>query len=248
MIPLPRTRRPKRPNLLLGAALAWAGVMGTAWILDARRRERRSRAMHRTLVELLLNALTADDPSTGRHSRRVADLSYALAAARGLRGRDMARLRVAALFHDLGKMDDRLGDIVRAPRRLTPGEREEMEEHPQESAQIVGPLEKLHPGIGRVVAAHHERWDGRGYPDGLAGEAIPLEARIIAIADVFDALSQPRRYHGARPVDEVLRELRRSAGTQFDPELVELAETPTVLERWRAIADGGRRAESAAGE
>jgi putative nucleotidyltransferase with HDIG domain len=241
-----RTRGLSPQTLLLGTAVASAGAVGAAWMLDARRRERQSRSMHRALVELLLNALTADDPSTGRHSRRVADLSYALGAARGLRGREMARLRVAALFHDLGKMEDRFEEIVRAPRRLTPGERQEMEGHPAESAHILGPLEKLHPGIARIVAAHHERWDGGGYPDGLAGRAIPLEARIIAIADVFDALSQPRSYHEPRPVEEVLAELRRSAGTQFDPALVTLAATPTVLDRWRAIAEGGRRAESAA--
>jgi putative nucleotidyltransferase with HDIG domain len=224
---------------LAEAAIASAGVVGAAWWVDARRRGRDARRMHRSLVDLLLNALTADDASTGRHSRRVADLSYALAAARGYRRADLARLRVAALLHDLGKMDDRFFDIVRSARKLTPEQRTEMEQHPRESAHILVPLEKLHPGIGRIVACHHERWDGRGYPAGLEGAAIPEEARIIAIADVFDALSQRRSYHEPMPVEDVLEELARSAGSQFDPELVALSQTRPVLQRWRAIAQEG---------
>ncbi|MDB4951063.1 MAG: metal-dependent phosphohydrolase region [Gemmatimonadetes bacterium] len=230
---------------ITGAALALAGALGAAWAVDARRRGKEARSMHRTLVDLLLNALTADDPSTARHSRRVADLSYALAAVCGMRGREMATLRVAALLHDLGKMDDRFEEMVRSSERLTPAQRREMEDHPHESAHIIGPLEKLHPGIGRIVASHHERWDGTGYPAGLRGEQIPREARIISVADVFDALSQPRSYHDALPVGEVLAKLRESAGTQFDPELVALAGTPSVMERWSAIARDGLRCEKA---
>ncbi|HET6764771.1 MAG TPA: HD domain-containing phosphohydrolase, partial [Longimicrobiaceae bacterium] len=205
---------------LLWAGLASGGMVALGWGVDARRRARETRRMHRTLVDLLLNALTADDAPTARHSRRVADLSYALAGACGYRGADLSRLRVAALMHDLGKLDDRFFDILRSGRKLTDAQRAEMEKHPRESAHILGPLEKLHPGITAVVAAHHERWDGEGYPAGLAGDAIPREARIIAIADVFDALSQRRTYHEPMPVDDVLEELARSAGTQFDPQLV----------------------------
>jgi putative nucleotidyltransferase with HDIG domain len=231
---------------LLGAAAASAGVVGAAWALDARRRERRSRRVHRTLVDVLLNALNADDAATARHSRRVADLSYVLGAARGLRKAALARLRVAALLHDLGKMDDRFEEMLRSGGRLTDEQRAEMEDHPHESAHILGPLERLHPGIGRIVASHHERWDGQGYPAGLAGGDIPEEARIIAVADVFDALSQRRTYHEPRPVEEVLEELKRSAGTQFDPELAALSQTRPVLESWRRIAWQGLEDEKEA--
>jgi putative nucleotidyltransferase with HDIG domain len=238
-----RTRTEPTWALLLGAAAAAAGVVGAAWALDARRRERRGRRVHRTLVDVLLNALNADDSATARHSRRVADLSYVLAGACGMRRRNLARLRVAALMHDLGKIDDRFTEMVESGARLTDEQRAEMEEHPHESAHILGPLDRLHPGIARIVASHHERWDGRGYPNGLAGEDIPVEARIIAIADVFDALSQRRTYHEPMPVEEVIEELKRSAGTQFDPHMVAVSQTRPVLDEWRRIAAEGCETE-----
>ncbi|HET7460434.1 MAG TPA: HD domain-containing phosphohydrolase [Longimicrobium sp.] len=225
---------------LAAVALASAGLVGTAWLLDALRRDREMRLVHRRLVDLLLNVLTADDPATARHSRRVADLSFALAQACGrLSRREMATLRMGALLHDMGKIDDRFFTIVHSRKRLNPEQRAEIKHHPDQSAAILRPLEELHPGIMRIVSSHHECWDGSGYPCGLAGEDIPLAARVITLADVFDAMTQPRTYKEPMPLEEAVEKLDEGSGRQFDPHLVELIENGGVLQRWTEIARRG---------
>lgn len=229
---------------LLGAALGAAALVGAAWILDARARQRQTRRIHRTLVELLLNSLTAGDPATARHSRRVADLGFVLARRLRMGRRERATLRVAALLHDMGKIDDRFFDIVHSHGPLTPEQRAEIKNHPHESAHILGPLEAIHPGIRAIVEYHHECWDGSGYPRGLSGESIPLGARVVALADVFDALTQPRTYRDATPVEEVLERIRQGSGTQFDPGLVALLEDPWVRAEWSRVARQGQGEEA----
>jgi putative nucleotidyltransferase with HDIG domain len=220
---------------LTGAVLG-AAVVGAAWAVDAARRRKAMHMLHRRTVELLLNAINADDPVTARHCRRVADLSYALAEAAGLKGRALRTLRVAALLHDMGKIDDRFFHIVHSRRPLTDQQRTEIEHHPHESAHILAPLEGEHPGLRDVVCSHHESWDGRGYPRGLKGERIPVGARIIALADAFDAMTQPRKYRPAMEVEEALEELCEGAGTQFDPRLSAIAAASPVREQWAEIA------------
>lgn len=230
----------RREVTLAGAALAAAGAMGVAWLADAMRRENATRRMHRQVVDLLLNALTADDPVTARHSRRVADLAFALGAASGRLDRaQMATLRVGALLHDMGKIDDRFFVIVHSRKPLSAEQRAQIKHHPHESARILRPLEEMHPGLMKIVSSHHECWDGSGYPEGIAGEEIPLAARIIALADVFDAMTQPRSYKDAMPVEEALERLDEGCARQFDPHLVELIEHEPVLDRWIAIAHAG---------
>ena len=219
------------------AALVGAGTMAVAWALDAARRRRGLHRLHRRTVDLLLNALTAEDPVTARHSRRVADLSYALGEAAGMRGRDLRVLRVAALLHDMGKIDDRFFHIVHSRRPLSEEQRREIRGHPHESAHILAPLEGEHPGLRQIVSAHHECWDGSGYPEGLAGEAIPLASRVIALADAFDAMTQPRKYRPAKPAGEAIDELCEGAGAQFDPRLAELVAAPPVRDEWNEIAE-----------
>ena len=218
------------------AAAAAAGVVGLAWMLDAARRDRVTRRLHREMVDLLLNALYAGDPVTARHSRRVADLSYALAEAAGMRGRALRTLRMAALLHDMGKIDDRFFHIVHSRAPLTGEQRAEIKHHPHESAHILAPLEDEHPGITEIVSSHHESWDGGGYPRGLRETRIPLGARIIALADAFDAMTQPRKYRDGMPVEQALGELRGGAGCQFDPGLVELICSPPVRGAWEKVA------------
>lgn len=234
--------------LVVGTALATAGLVGAAWWEDARRRKRHASRLHRTTVDLLLNALSAGDPVTARHSRRVADLADAAAAAYHLGRSRHATLRVAALMHDLGKIDDRFFPILHSCDPLSKEERQKIEEHPHEGADILRPLERIHPGISEIVEAHHECWDGEGYPRGLKGEEIPLPARIISVADVFDALTQPRSYHEPLPVDEAIEKIRASAGTRFDPAVVEGVRAPRVMERWRRIARRGREEERERGD
>jgi putative nucleotidyltransferase with HDIG domain len=241
---MPKHENGTHPLALAGVALASAGLVAAGWAMDAVRRERESRDVHRRLVDLLLNALTADDPVTARHSRRVADLSWSLALATGKLSRDaLATLRVAALLHDMGKIDDRFFLIVHSRKRLSDDQRAKIKHHPHLSASILEPLEEMHPGIQHIVSSHHECWDGSGYPCGLVGEGIPLEARIITLADVFDAMTQPRKYKDPMPVEEAIEKLDEGSGRQFDPNLVELIETEPLLSQWTEIAREGLRDE-----
>lgn len=233
-----------RPPVPPPHSSAAAALVAAAWAFDAWRRGRTISRLHRTLVELLLNALHSGDPETERHSRRVADLTDILAATYGLGRRAHARLRVASLLHDVGKMDDRLFEIVHSCETLSPAERREIERHPCEGADIIRPLEQIHPGITAIVASHHECWNGEGYPEGKMGSEIPLEARILSVADVFDAMTQPRNYHEPYGVDEAMERIRRSAGERFDPEVVRRIARPEVKERWALIAALGRLEES----
>ena len=231
---------------MAAAAMVAAGVMGIAWMVEASARRNSTRMMHRRMVELALNALSAGDPVTARHSRRVADLSYALGQACGMSRRELRTLRVAALLHDMGKIDDRFFHIVHSRKRLSAKERAEIKSHPHESAHILAPLEAMHPGIRAIVSSHHECWDGSGYPCGLKGDEIPLGARIISMSDAFDAMTQPRKYRDAMPLKKAVAELCKGAGSQFDPGLVKLVHTPEVRERWGAIAKRDLFAENSA--
>lgn len=235
-------RAPGAPPYLLGAGAVLAGLAAGWEAGRATMRPERDQ-LHRALVELLLNALSAGDVPTARHSRRVADLTDALADTYHITGPRRARLRLAALLHDMGKIDDQFFDIVHSRSRLSPEERRKIKHHPHESAYILEPLEKIHPGIMEIVSSHHESWDGSGYPKGCRGEEILLGARIITVADVFDALTQRRRYREPMAVEAALEELREGAGTRFDPEVVARVERPRVLARWRQIVREGREEE-----
>jgi putative nucleotidyltransferase with HDIG domain len=228
--------------------MASAGLVGIGWMLDVARRRRETGRLHRGMVDSLLNALYAGDPVTARHSRRVADLSYALAEAVGMRGHALHTLRVAALLHDMGKIDDRFFHIVHSRTPLTPEQRAEIKNHPHESAHILTPLETEHPGITEIVSTHHECWDGSGYPHGLHDLDIPLEARIIAVADAFDAMTQPRKYRDAMPFEKALQALREGSGTQFDPTLVDLAEVDPVRSVWEEVVERDLFAERCAAD
>jgi putative nucleotidyltransferase with HDIG domain len=228
-----------------GRALSRGALAAGTWRWSARRRAARDTALHRVLVELLLNTLSAGDASTERHSRRVADLADALHATYDPTPAARTTLRLGALLHDMGKIDDRFFAIVHGRERLTTAQRAEMTGHPAESARILEPLEPFHPGLLDIVRSHHERWDGNGYPHGLTGPAIPLAARVVSAADVFDAITQPRGYKPGRPFEEGLEGIRRESGALFDPDVATRVRRPEVVARWRDIFERGRVDEAA---
>lgn len=163
-------------------------------------------------------AVEAKDRYTAGHGLRVTLVSILIGQELGLSQRALDVLRQAATFHDIGKIA--VPDLVlRKPGRLTDAEFEAMKVHPVEGARICSKLESLRPAVP-LVRSHHERMDGRGYPDGLVGRQIPLGARIIAVADAWDAITSDRPYRRGQPAFVALEEIRRCTGAQFDPIVV----------------------------
>jgi putative nucleotidyltransferase with HDIG domain len=148
----------------------------------------------------------------------------------GCREEEIQDIRWGALLHDIGKIGVPDG-ILRKPGALTDEEWGTMRQHPVIGEQILLPVERMQ-GVARIVRHHHEKWDGTGYPDGLRGEAIPLGARILAAVDAYGAITDERPYKQARSHEDGIHELRRCAGQQFDPEIVDAF--CRVLERTRA--------------
>jgi ribonuclease P protein subunit RPR2 len=183
-----------------------------------RSRARQLRASYTATVRALSNAVDARDAYTGKHAERVT--AYGLEIARMLRPPlSEPELEFGFLLHDIGKVA--VPDaILYKPGPLTEGERALMNQHPVIGAQIIAGIQFL-GGAVSVVRSHHERWDGRGYPDGLAGEEIPLAARVFAVADVLDALTSDRPYRPASPLDVARKMIVAGSGTQFDPRVVE---------------------------
>jgi HD-GYP domain-containing protein (c-di-GMP phosphodiesterase class II)/putative methionine-R-sulfoxide reductase with GAF domain len=171
-------------------------------------------------VEALANALEAQDEYTEDHCRALAQMSIAVGTVMGMEADRLKVLELGALFHDIGKIGVP-SEIIRKPGPLTAGERKEMNRHPAIGDQILAPVRFLQP-IRPIIRASHERWDGHGYPDGLAGEDIPLESRIVFVCDAFHAMTTDRPYRAALPEREAIRRLRLAAGTQFDPQVVEV--------------------------
>lgn len=172
--------------------------------------------VNRELLELMVKAIEARDPYTSGHSRRVAHYSKLIARAIGLGSHDVERIGIAALLHDVGKIHEVYAPILRKPDRLTPDEWAVMQTHPIKSAELVATVSHL-KDIVAPVRHHHENWDGTGYPDGLAGEEIPLAARVVLFADTIDAMTTDRPYRKALSEAQVRAELAKCRGKQFDP-------------------------------
>ncbi|MDB4875484.1 MAG: metal-dependent phosphohydrolase region [Gemmatimonadetes bacterium] len=182
-------------------------------------------------LETLLNAIEANDPDTGMHVRRVAAYAMIIAEAAGLDEHRQHAVERVALFHDIGKIHEALFDIVHEPNKLTAAERRAIATHPARGAQVLAPLKAFYPELPAGVLAHHERWDGKGYPRGLRGRRIPLEARIVTIADTFDAVAHTRRYRRGTGVEKAFEVIAEGRATQFDPELVDVMLLPPVKEQ-----------------
>jgi putative nucleotidyltransferase with HDIG domain len=172
------------------------------------------------LVRTLVRALDARDAYTSGHSERLAEWCESTARLLGCNDDDEIQLiRWGALLHDIGKIA--IPDaILRKPAGLTDDEWAIMHEHPITGEEILKPVDRMR-AVSQVLRHHHERWDGTGYPDGLRGDAIPLSARILAVVDAYSAIRDDRPYKAARTHDEAVLELRRSAGAQFDPRVVD---------------------------
>jgi HD-GYP domain-containing protein (c-di-GMP phosphodiesterase class II) len=182
-------------------------------------------------LESLLKAIDANDPDTGAHVRRVAAYSLVLADAAGLSEHEKRSVERIALFHDIGKIHEALFDIIHDRKKLTPAERQLILTHPQRGADVLAPLAGFYPDLPEGVLSHHERWDGSGYPRHLKGRRIPLSARLVAIADTFDAITHRRRYRDRRSSEKARQVILEGRGTQFDPDLADLFLLPPVFAR-----------------
>lgn len=189
----------------------------------------------------LSRAIEFRDGGTGEHISRVATVSRLIAEGLGCAPEFCRTIYLAAPLHDVGKVG--IPDAILAkPGRLTDGEMASMRGHVVLGQRILAGAESSLVQLAeRIVASHHERWDGKGYPEGLAGEKIPLEGRIVAVADVFDALCSPRPYKSGWPIAEARDEINRCAGGHFDPRVV-----AAFNARWNDILPLYRPAESAA--
>ena len=160
------------------------------------------------------------DPYTSGHSQRVSRYARIIAKAVGLSSKEIARIEIAGMLHDVGKIHEIFAPILSKPGRLTPEERGIMELHPIKSAELVANLSEF-ADIIPAVRHHHENWDGSGYPDRLAGREIPIGSRIIMFADTIDAMTTDRPYRKALTEVEVRTELQKYKGTQFDPYILD---------------------------
>jgi len=169
-----------------------------------------------SIITVLAQAVELRDDYTGGHTNRVSRYAEMLGRQLNVSSIDLRWIRLGTPLHDIGKIgiDDA---ILRKPGPLTPGEFKIMQAHTVKGAAILGAIPDLAPVIP-IVRSHHERWDGKGYPDGLAGEAIPRLARIVAVADTFDAMTSDRSYRKGMAAEVAFAEVEKQSGKQFDPE------------------------------
>ena len=172
------------------------------------------------IVRTLSGAIDAKDAYTNGHSTRVADYSKEIARRKGLSEESQNDIYMMGLLHDVGKIG--IPDaIINKPEKLNDGEYSIIRQHPMMGADILKNITEF-PKLATGARWHHERYDGKGYPDGLSGEDIPMEARIIAISDAYDAMSSRRSYRDVLPQEQVRAEMEKGKGTQFDPEYIEI--------------------------
>src|SRR5208337_1994960 len=234
------------PNYLVGAAVAWLitwsnarlGWQASALMIpviyvmyrsyrlylgkleDEKNHVEQIAALHLRTIEALALAIDAKDHTTHEHLQRVRVFALAIGKEMGLSNAELEALRAAALLHDIGKLAVP-EHIINKPGRLSPEEFEKMKIHPIVGGEILERVNFPYPVVP-IVRAHHEKWDGSGYPDGLKGEQIPRGARILAAVDCLDALSSDRQYRKAMPLDAAMEQIASEAGKQFDPQVVEI--------------------------
>ncbi|TMG55785.1 MAG: HD-GYP domain-containing protein [Chloroflexi bacterium] len=214
--------------IALAALLLWLVLRGV-YVRSSRQIMSQSQALgaalaetertYDTTLQALSNALDVRDSETEGHSRRVVEYMELIIAQLPVAPGHVATLRRGALLHDIGKIGVP-DNVLRKPAALSEAEWVVMKRHPEHGARIISQIPFLQD-VSRIVRHHHERWDGMGYPDGIAAEAIPLGARIFAVADSFDAMTSDRPYRRAMSVEDARAEVARCRGTQFDPEIAD---------------------------
>ena len=187
--------------------------------------------VNKELLELMVKAIEARDPYTSGHSLRVSEYARSMARDLGLSSKQVDQIESAALLHDVGKIYEEFAPLLRKEGKLTPDERMLMQRHPARSAELAATIAEFRGPVALAIRHHHENYDGSGYPDGVAGEGIPLASRIIMIADTMDAMTTDRPYRKALSFERVMEELRKFSGKQFDPKLVDLVEHSSNLRR-----------------
>jgi len=194
--------------------------------LESRIREldRRNKQSLINGVQMLVHALEAKDAYTSGHSARVSRYAVKTAVVLGYTGDRLEALRLGGELHDIGKIGTREA-ILNKPGSLTMDEFEHVKGHVTLGERILAPYLGESPAVLSIVRSHHERLDGGGFPDGLKGDEIPLEARLVAVVDAFDAMTTNRAYRAPRTPDEAMDELRRCAGVHFDPDAVDAFHT-----------------------
>ena len=193
---------------------------------------------YKITLEAMVTALDAREHETRAHSQRVREYTLTLAQQLGLKHDDLVQAGRGALLHDVGKIGVR-DSILLKPGKLDEEEWLEMRKHPQIGYNILQSIEFLSPAA-ELVLCHQERWDGKGYPNGLAGLQIPLGARIFAVVDTMDAMTSDRPYRKALPLEAALKEIRACSGTQFDPRVAE-AFLRIPADHWISIHDSVNR-------
>ena len=214
------------PTMAVAASLIWVNRLYQT--------NRELSQLSEELLELMVGTIEARDTYTSGHSRRVSRMAKVIARIHGLSERQIERIGMSGLLHDVGKVHEKYAEILRKPDRLTAAEWALMKEHPSDGEALVRKVSRLHDLLP-AVRHHHERWDGTGYPDGLSGEAIPLDARILAFADTIDAMTSTRPYRRGLTPDEVRAEIQKWAGKQFDPIIARnLLDSPA----WPSLFEG----------
>lgn len=229
----------------LSQNLGFFGTLGMAIPMIAVRQLLRTTAeltgVTEELLDLMVAAIEARDPYTSGHSKRVSEASRIIAKSIGLKPEKVERVEVAALLHDVGKIDEQFARILAKEGRLTPDEWTVMKLHPVRGAELVGLLTSL-KDIVPAVRHHHENWDGTGYPDNIKGENIPLASRIIMFADTLDAITTDRPYRKALDAEEARREFIKFRGKQFDPAICDVVVSPEVWAELFAAVEASRNA------
>jgi putative nucleotidyltransferase with HDIG domain len=197
------------------------------------------------LLTALVKAIEIRDPYTSGHSLRVSQLAQNIAEELGLNRLAVDRIANAALLHDIGKIESVYTEILRKPGALTAEERAIMESHVTRGVQLLKDLSSVPDEVVHIVRHHHEREDGKGYPDGLLGDEIPIGSKIIVLCDAVDAMLSDRPYRDALPLSVVLEQLEIHAGRQFDHRVVRVATRTTILAKYaedlqRLRAETGR--------